>query len=245
MDDFKYLSEYYDRFVGADYDLILKFLQKQIKRYNPQANYGVDLGCGSGTLTIALSDLGFDMIGVDASEGMLMQATQKVSSDSKILFLQQDLTELDLYGAADFMISTLDCLNYLPTAKDVENFISRCSLFLNDNGLLIFDFNTLYKYQTILNNNNFVYEDGETFCIWENEFDGQNIYYDLTYFRKEGELYKRLEDHQQQTYYAFDDIAAYLDRYGFEVLSVNDDYTDQPVCDTTERIVITAQRRRN
>ena len=242
MSGFEILSGYYDQFVGADYDSIADFIDQTVKKYCPVATYGVDLGCGSGTLTFRLSEMSYDMIGIDSSEAMLCRAMDKKSDDSNVLFLQQDLTELDLYGAADFMVSTLDCLNYLYDIEDVEAYLERVALFLKPNGLFVFDFNALYKYTDVLDGQNFVYKTEDAFCVWENEFDGQNMYYDLTYFVLEGDKYIRLEDHQQQTYYPLQDILDLLKKYNLNVLNITDDYTDQPLNEKTQRIVITAKK---
>ena len=244
MDDFRYLSYYYDQFVGADYPRISSYIDRKLKCANLSGNYGVDLGCGSGTLTFLLADLGYDMIGIDRSEGMLMQAMEKKAPDSTVLFSQQDLTDFELYGPADFMVSTLDCLNYLEDASEVEKFIKNCSAFLKPNGLFILDFNSLYKYERILDGQNYVFETEDTFCVWENEFEGDHMYYDLTYFARQGDKYQRFEDHQMQTYFDVGLIKDILEKQGFEILSLEDDYFERCVTSDTQRYVLTARKRR-
>ena len=60
---------------------------------------GGRLGCGTGTMTELLSARGYDMIGVDISEDMLSMAMEKRDrSGSDILYLCQDMRELELYG---------------------------------------------------------------------------------------------------------------------------------------------------
>lgn len=240
MNGFEYLAAYYDEFVGADYDKIVGYIHRIVQEHSPKAVYGVDLGCGSGTLTLRLADLGYDMIGVDGSEDMLSKAMEKKPIDSSVLFLQQDLEELDLYGPADFMVSTLDCLNYLEGPRE---FLRRCALFLKSGGLLIFDYNTLYKYETILNGQNFVYETEDTFCVWENEFEDNRMFYDLTYFVRDGAHYERFEDHQMQTYFSPEEVEGWLRDFGFEILKIEDDYSACPVNEKTQRRVVTARKK--
>lgn len=65
---------------------------------NAEKNLVVDLGCGTGTLTELMYQKGYDMIGVDLSESMLNMAMKKKEiSGSEILYLLQDMRELDLY----------------------------------------------------------------------------------------------------------------------------------------------------
>lgn len=243
IDGFEHLSNFYDDFVGADYDKIAHHVHQKLKEHLPQATYGVDLGCGSGTLTFLLSDLGYDMIGIDRSDAMLSQALTK-KGDRDILFLQQDLTEIDLYGAADFMVSSLDCINYLNDINEVQTFLKGCTTFLKPDGLLIFDFNTLHKYADVLDGKNFVYETDKVFCVWENSFDGKNMHYDLTYFENNGKHYDRFEDYQRQTYFSCDQITEILEGLGYKILALEDNYSNSSIGEKTERIVLTAQKRR-
>ncbi len=242
MDDFEYLSVYYDQFVGADYQKIAEYIHKKIKRLIPDASQGADLGCGSGSLTFLLADKGYKMLGIDRSEGMLMQAMDKKREEDGVVLLRQDLTKLSLGGEIDFMVSTLDCLNYLETESDVLTFLNGCARFLRRDGVLIIDFNTIYKYEKILNGHNFVYETDDAFCVWENEFEDGRMYYDLTYFIQNGKQYNRYEDHQVQKYFEPEFIIGSLEKLGFKILSIEDDYSQTAITDKTERIVLVAQK---
>ncbi len=242
MNGFEYLANFYDEFVGADYSKIAHYINKKLETHLPYAHYGVDLGCGSGTLTYQLANMGYDMIGVDCSEAMLGQAVSKYSG-SNILFIQQDMAELELYGAADFMVSSLDCINYLSDVDELKTVLKRCTSFLKSKGILIFDFNSYHKYSSVLNDKNFIYETDDVYCVWENTFDGVNMYYDLTYFKKMEDQYKRFDEYQKQTYFSIQQVTEILVNLGYDVLSLEDDYTNSAVDEQTDRIVITAQKR--
>ena len=74
----------------------------------------LDLGCGTGTMTELLGREGYDMIGVDASCDMLDVAVKKrESSGLDILYLCQDMRELELYGTVRAVVCICDGLNYL------------------------------------------------------------------------------------------------------------------------------------
>ena len=90
---------------------------------------------------------------------------------------------------------------------------------------------------------NFVYETEDVFCVWENEFDGNEMHYDLTYFVKSGDKYKRFEDYQRQVYYVPEKILGLLEQCGFDILSLEDDYEEKALSEQTDRIVLTAQKR--
>ena len=91
----------------------------------------VDLGCGTGTLTQLFYEKGYDMIGVDSSEEMLDVAMQKRDrSGAEILYLLQDMRELELYSTVGTVISVCDSLNYILEEEEllqvfrlVENYL--------------------------------------------------------------------------------------------------------------------------
>ena len=115
--------------------------------------------CGTGNICEAFAKLGYDMIGVDGSEDMLAEALdKKVASGTDIIYLCQKMQELDLYGTVDAAFCTLDSLNHLNGIEELQAVLNRVSLFLNPDGIFIFDCNTLYKHQQVLANNTFVYD---------------------------------------------------------------------------------------
>lgn len=236
------MAQYYNAFVGADYDKISDFIVNEIHKFCPDAKQITDLGCGSGTLDFLLAKKGFSVIGIDNSPAMLSEAVCH-NTDPSVMFVQQDLQDFELPYPTDVMVSTLDCFNYLTEQGAAESFVRCCARNLAQNGILIFDFNTLHKYTNVLDSNNFVYETDDTMCIWENEFDGEYMYYDLTYFVREGDLYRRYEDHQAQRFYSEESVYDMLHKNGFSVVAKCDDYCSKtPIQGETERIVLVAQK---
>lgn len=79
-----------------------------------EKNLVLDLGCGTGTLTELMYQKGYDMIGVDNSEDMLNIAMGKrEASGAEILYLLQDMRELELYSTVGTVFSVCDSLNYI------------------------------------------------------------------------------------------------------------------------------------
>ena len=94
-----------------------------------ERNLVVDLGCGTGTLTELLYQKGYDCIGVDNSEEMLGIAMEKkVESGSEILYLHQDMRELDLYSTVGTVISVCDSVNYILEEEELLQ-VSTMGLF--------------------------------------------------------------------------------------------------------------------
>ncbi len=207
----------------------------------------LDLGCGTGTLSFLLEKSGYDIIGVDASEDMLMVANEKkYEEESSAMFLCQKAEELDLFGTIDCAVSCLDTINHIDSLEKVEKAFSLVSLFMNMNGIFIFDMNTPYKHEKILGNNTFIYDMDEVYCAWQNTLDKENqrTNIDLDFFIKneDDECYERYSESFSEFIYNIDDIIDIIKKCGFTLVEMSDDYSENPVNETTERITFVVKK---
>ena len=101
---------FYDEFNGeADYDALYEQIRQELNAHDIRDGILADLGCGTGELTLMLTQAGYDMIGIDQSEEMLCVVRDKAEQlglSGKLLLLQQDLLKLDLYGTIRGAVST-------------------------------------------------------------------------------------------------------------------------------------------
>ena len=177
MSGYSKFAWFYDRLTGnVDYDLISRQIDRLVKRFGGRKNILLEIGCGTGSLCEKMSGLGYDVIGVDASQEMLTEALdKKYESGSEIQYLCQDMTELDMYGTIDVTVSVLDSINHLADIEAIRKAFERVSLFAFPDGLFIFDVNTVYKHREILANNSYIYDDLDgLFCSWQNEYSSQD-----------------------------------------------------------------------
>jgi predicted TPR repeat methyltransferase len=245
MDQFSALAEYYDRFVGADYEKITQRIHSIIQENQSCASLVCDVGCGSGTVTLNLAKLGYDMIGIDGSQEMLSEAMNKrydLPEGENVLFLCQKLPDFELYGTVDCIISTLDTINYITDENDLDRLFYWFHNYLNPNGLLIFDINTLYKYETILSQNSSIYDEDDVFMTWDSHFDGALCNHRLTIFTKENNVYFRSDEEQVQRYYSVATIEKLLEKHQLKILSVTDDYSENKPTEETQRLVFTVKK---
>lgn len=207
----------------------------------------LDLGCGTGTLSFLLEQKGFDVIGVDASEQMLMVANEKkYDNNSSALFLCQKAEHLDLYGTVQCAVSSLDTFNHIDSIEKVEKAISLVSLFMDMNGIFIFDMNTPYKHKNILSDNTFVYDMDEVYCVWQNSYDekAEKTDIDLDFFIKneDDELFEKYSESFSEYIYNTDNIIDIINKCGFTLIGTSDDYSENNVSDTTERITFICKK---
>ena len=168
-----------------------------------ERNLVVDLGCGTGTLTELLYQKGYDMIGVDSSESMLNMAMNKRERcGAEILYLQQDMRELELYSTVGTVYSVCDSLNYILEEEELLEVFTLVNNYLFPGGIFLFDFNTDYKYREVIGDATIAENREDCSFIWENYYhpeEGINEY-DLTVFVRQNDgVFRRFtETHFQR-----------------------------------------------
>lgn len=247
MSSYSSFAEFYDRLTdNVDYDDISRQIDRLVERFDGRKNILLELGCGTGSLCEKMSGLGYDVIGIDNSHEMLSVALdKKFDSGNTIQYLCQDMTEIDMFGTIDVTVSVLDSINHLPDADAVQKAIEKVSLFAFPDGLFIFDMNTVYKHREILGNNSYIYDMDGLFCSWQNEYneadDSVEMFLDFFVEQDDGQ-YVRYQESFKEIALEESVIDEMLKQSGFEILAKYDGYTDNPVCDKTQRIVYVAKK---
>ena len=135
-----------------DYSAWADFIESAVKaNSDTRPELVLDLGCGTGSMTLELAKRGYDMTGVDLSVEMLDIARERAyDSDlaDKMLWLCQDMTGFELYGTVDLAVSCLDCLNHLTKPGELDKCLSLVHNYLIPDGLFIFDVNGKAKFES-------------------------------------------------------------------------------------------------
>ncbi len=221
MDSYRALAAVYDRLNGeVDYAAFADHYERCFARFGIRPSLLLDLGCGTGSMTLELAARGYDMIGVDASAEMLTRAMGRMyaSGRSGILFLQQDMRAFELYGTVGAVISSLDCINYLIEDGDLDRCFSLVHNYLDPDGLFLFDVNTPYKFRHTYGDNAYILEDEGSLCAWQNEFDAQTglcHFYLSVFCEGEDGRYDRHDEEQTERCYTEEELRAALSRAGF------------------------------
>lgn len=205
----------------------------------------LDLGCGTGTLTELLYQKGYDMIGVDNSEDMLNIAlAKKEKTGSEILYLCQDMRELDLFSTVGTVVCVCDSINYLLEEEEVEDTFSLVHNYLYPGGIFIFDFNTVYKYEKVIGDTTIAENREACSFIWENYYHEKERIneYDLTIFaREDSGLFRRFSETHFQRGYTLSEMTVLVKKAGMEVVLVLDADTHEEPGEDSERIYVVAR----
>lgn len=241
MSCYNFLAPWYDSLTGdIPYDKFIEFYEAEFAADGGEFRLLLDLCCGTGTLTCLLSERGYDMIGVDSSVDMLMQAREKAAElGQNILFLCQDAAELDLYGTVDAAICSLDGMNYLPGDVLPELF-NKLRLFVRPGGLVIFDIRPA-DWLRALDGEIFVDESEDVLCIWRADFDEDEgaMIYGMDIFNRKGKLWQRSSEEHLEYAHSEEYLRDLMEKAGFEAIRFT---SDCPHGDAG-RVFVTAKRK--
>lgn len=206
----------------------------------------VELGCGTGSITIPLVNSGFEVTALDLSADMLAVARRKMEAtpqghrlfrDGSVRWVQQDMREWEVPEQVDSVISFCDCLNYLLEPEDIIRTFERTYNGLKPGGSFVFDVhhpNTLRRYDE---DQPFVWDDRSVSYIWTCELDTRRneIEHHLSIFAREkgigNDVYRRFEEVHVQRAYDPEWMKIQLIKCGFRSIEI---YADFEWVETTE-----------
>lgn len=240
------LAGVYDKLQDINYEAFVDYYEEIFKKFNCKPELVLDLGCGTGNITLPMAKRGYDMIGLDASPEMLEVAMEKSKEENMdILYLLQDMTAFELYGTVGAMVCALDGVNYLTEDGQFEDMLKLLHYYLDPGGLLIFDLNTEYKFKKILDGQTFVYDESDAYCVWSNDYDEEEkiCYFDLNFFLKNNDgSYTRQDEYQEERAYSIEEIKETIERCNLKCLGIFDNLSFDEAKEDSERIFVVIQR---
>ena len=202
----------------------------------------LDLGCGTGTLSLLLARRGYEMICTDASADMLSVFQQKLWEEEipgqRPMLLCQRSEELDLYGTVDGAYCSLDGMNYLAPAL-LPEVLHRLYLFIVPGGTLAFDVLSP-EHMRSLDGGCFVDEREGLLCLWRSACENGELHYDLDLFTEEedGSWTREQEEHTEYIHEP-EELRTLLLAAGFENVEI---ITDGPQQEQG-RLFVIAERK--
>lgn len=253
MDAYADFAGVYDQLMDeTPYEQWCENIVRELAAHGIRDGIVLELGCGTGSMTELLAARGYDMIGVDSSDEMLRVACGKrEKSGHDILYLCQDMRAFELYGTVRAVVSVCDSLNYLLEDGDVEACFRLVNNYLDPGGIFFFDFNTDYKYGTVIGDSVIAENREDCSFIWENYYDaGSGINeYDLTVFVKNREtsaggqeLFSRFQEIHLQRGYTLAQMKRFVELSGLNFVRAYDADTLGKATAESERIYCIAEK---
>ena len=227
---------FYDEFNGeADYDALFAYVLRKLKENGIQNGIVADFGCGTGDLTLMLSQAGYDVIAVDQSEEMLAVLRDKADQ----LGIAQGLLLLRLYGTIRAAVSTFDTYSHIGPWQNFEKAIRRAAFFMEKGGVFLFDLNTPYKNRQVLGENLFTFEGPDASCRWQNHYLAEEqaveISIDIHYNDTDEDFHEQFKEYS----YELQQVTQVLEKYGFAVQSVEDGESFGALQPDSQRFIFT------
>jgi SAM-dependent methyltransferase len=106
----------------------------------PEGGSVLDLGCGTGRLTIPLAGRGRSITGLDASASMLSAARAKSSAcGAPVVWAQGDMSRFDLGRRFDLIMVTCNSLAHLTDDEALQGCFASVRRHLREGGVFAFD----------------------------------------------------------------------------------------------------------
>ncbi|WP_342505250.1 class I SAM-dependent methyltransferase [Sporosarcina sp. FSL K6-2383] len=200
----------------------------------------LDIGCGTGLLSVKLAKQGAQVTGIDLSADMLAVAEQRAGALSlPVQFFEQPMQQLSGFTGFDLAVIAIDSLNYLSCQADVQVTFQHIYESLTIGGALVFDVHSTFKTDVIFMEGPFTFDDGRIAYIWETEEGDQphSVDSELAFFVQESNgLYSRFDEvHSQRTF----EVHEYVDMLmeaGFSVERIFADWEEEAPHEESERI---------
>lgn len=200
----------------------------------------LDVGCGTGLLSVKLAKLNGLVTGVDLSSDMLSVARDRASSlNLPVTFVEQPMQEITGFSDFDVAIITIDSLNYVIEEEAVLQTFRNIYNSLAVGGVLLFDVHSTFKMDVIFMESPFIFDNKRISYIWNTEMGDEphSVYSELAFFiRTENDLYKRFDEvHYQRTFSVLEYVDM-LSEVGFSIERIFSDWEDLPPNFDSERI---------
>ena len=231
-----------DKWINERLQIVDQLDESDTPNSGASARIIVDLGCGTGSVSIRLAKMGYSVIGVDSSADMLGVAYEKAASDGeKILFVNQDITQLDLYGTAHAFVAVCDVMNYILDEENLQKILERVHLFLEPGGVFIFDMNTIHKYRDKMGDQVFAGSglNGESY-VWKNKFCDKTMINEYNVTFHGGTSNSVFTEKHLQRAYENSVMENLLKLTGFHSIEVKCGYSDKPLGEESIRAVFIA-----
>lgn len=245
MKQYTALAQIYDKMIDVDYNKWIRFIEDyfKTKEITIKGKNVLELGCGTGNMTILLRERGANITALDISEDMLSVAEEKARAKRcSIIFLKQDMVSFNISKKYDFIFSFCDGYNYITNNDDIVQSFKNTYNHLNNNGYFIFDISTPYKLREVIGSNTFTLNEDDLCYIWDNYIEEDTLEMYITFFVRQGDFYKRFDENHVQRIYEIDFIEKCLNDAGFKQIGVYNDYAFEKINTDSIRATFTAKK---
>ncbi|MEF8832844.1 MAG: class I SAM-dependent methyltransferase, partial [Candidatus Thermoplasmatota archaeon] len=119
-------------------EIDIPFYKKQVKKYGEPV---LELGCGTGRITIPIARNGHEIIGLDLSEKLLKRAKEKAKKDNlNIDWIKGDMRNFSFDKKFNLIFIPFNTIHHILTLEDMEKVLENVREHLKPEGRFIVEF---------------------------------------------------------------------------------------------------------
>jgi len=240
------------------YDLIYEGMEGDVEFYVNEArkaNKVLEIGCGTGRITVPIAEHGVDITGIDTSDAMLHIIQKKIEEKGlreKIKLFKGDMRYFLLPDKFDLCIIPYRTMFVLITLEDQKRALLNIRRHLEPNGKIIFDvflpdlkriLNYLPRWR--LKTKKIVKPSGETLRVYvKSKYDAFDQIIDDHYIIKtlKGNIQTQKREYKLRFRYYFRfELRNLLENCGYQIVETYGDFTRSPLDENSENMVWIAQ----
>lgn len=197
------LAKYYDKIIG-DRNATVELIENLILENNPNAKNILELACGTGAVLKPFSKI-YDVYGLDLSKEMISLARKNVP---KAKLFNVSMTKFNLNKKFGVILCLFDSINHLISFSDWEKVFVNVEKHLDENGIFIFDINTISKLETLAESKPQLIQLDNNFAIMSvNKLSKNLVNWDVKIFEKDSKsIYSLLQDNIKEKSFPVDKI---------------------------------------
>jgi ubiquinone/menaquinone biosynthesis C-methylase UbiE len=221
-----------------------EFFCEQAKKL--EAETIIDLGCGTGLLTVELAKRGHKMTGIEPSEAMLAVARQKPYAD-QIKWIQGSFEQMDKIHA-DMVLMTSHVAQFFLDDKEWRAMLQAAHKVLNKGGHLVFDIRRLTNppFPTFPTEDNRRKTENINAGAVEWWFkllsvENRRVRYELHYFFDRSS--EEIVSVNELAFRSQDEITEALSNIGYEIETIYGNWDGSPITPTSPEMIFIAKRK--
>ncbi len=129
-------GKHYDAWTERTVDI--PFYKDQVKKYGDPV---LELGCGTGRITIPIAEDGYDIIGLDISKKFLKRGKEKAKKEgSDVSWIEGDMRNFSLDKSFNLIFIPFNSIQHILSLEDLERVFQNVKRHLNPEGRFITEF---------------------------------------------------------------------------------------------------------
>lgn len=226
------MAEWYEESFGEDYLIVYRHrdfggarheVDKMLKWLAlPQGAEILDLCCGMGRHSLALSEAGYKVTGVDLSEVLLREARSQTGA-GEVTWIRSDMRQLPLGGGFDAVVNLFTSFGYFEEDEEQIKVLREIHRMLKPGGKFIIDFlNPAYVIRHLVPRS--TREDGETLIDESRRIENGYVKKDIVLTGKTGGKPRRY--HERVKLYSLETFSAMIAAAGLQLEAVYGSYDE-------------------